>query len=744
MHHTSFDSDRELTDGEIRRMLIRQVLAVCLKKVKEIIFAKQKASCFICYSIDDTITNQWVSQLADDLNATGIKVFIDKNNFPQTNIIRFSEKVSTSDFAIVIGTTGLKKKWSEYISSDAATEEAGIPYQGYYVCRELEIIIGRKDSRPDGAHGIINVLLEGTWETSFPASLAHDVGIDFRNPVDYFDVIMELIERMIPANLITDFEIIKKEYDKKKQTGISIVDSSGSVSVMSAQNLPLYTSQTGMDNGAGVGEESVEHNRSDLFYTPNFKHLVERDLFIDKSLLIKDILDSPKPINIILRPFGFGKTLNLDMLNCFFNYKRKGERFLFDKLKISSPENKRYIAAHNGQYSVIFLNFSNFMHSIRSRTPTHYTFARAFEEIKTIMSEVYRDFKKEFEEKSKDDLQLKAEYELIVSKKANIYDLRERRIVQNALRILILCIANAQDRKIILLVNDYDSALYMSYLKGYQEEMFGFIGLFLKLGLEEQSLFKSVLMGTFGIHGTEMFPEIENFQVSTIFSKLYNKHFGFLRSEVEKIIQNHKKRELEYIRKIESDFGGELGLIRKVESYYGGYLIGNEVLFPSSSIVRFLTNEWQFKDYWSIIAIKDFLRQWIDKHEKNSINSDLINLIEKGGVRKDINNYNSYVDIDRKQASFFAFNPKNSQDGLWDFLLFSGCLTCKIESVEGNVLMVQLSIPNQQVRLFYDMLATERNLRITRSPVSLREQMSSPISTASTPTRSRRPRCTIL
>ncbi|WP_242859929.1 AAA family ATPase [Clostridium drakei] len=197
----------------------------------------------------------------------------------------------------------------------------------------------------------------------------------------------------------------------------------------------------------------------------NFEKLITRGYYlVDKTLLIKDLLDNKADVNLFTRPRRFGKTLNISMLQCFFESSPKDNSYLFEGLNIMKS-GEQYIS-HMGQYPVINL-------SLKSAKQPNFDLA-----LKCIQDELSNEFRRHAyileSDKLKDE---KEEYERIVRKE------NSEELYITALKFLSQCLEKYHNKKVIILIDEYDVPLENAFFEGFYDRMIAFI----------RSLFESAL-----------------------------------------------------------------------------------------------------------------------------------------------------------------------------------------------------------------------------------------------------------
>ena len=386
--------------------------------------------------------------------------------------------------------------------------------------------------------------------------------------------------------------------------------------------------------------------------------------YVDKTLLIRDIIDSGAAVTLCTRPRRFGKTLNQTMLKCFFEDTAqlcgKDTRSLFKGLNIEK-EGQEYLE-HQGKYPVIFLSFKDVAGN---------TFERTFAEIKKVIA---REFKRHKYLTAKitdeDDLEL---FKLISSRKGTYED------YSDSIRFLSECLEDYHGKKVIILIDEYDVPLNNSHHDGFYNELIIFIRILFSSALKDNSHLQfAVVTGCLRVSKESIFTGLNNPKIVSILSKDYAEHFGFTQSEMNTILAHY----------------GLENKLPVVKDWYDGYIFGDtEVYNPWSSLN--VVDSWLAdinespKPYWVNTSGNDIVRKLIDLADAET-RTELETLISGGKISKEIQEDITYTEIE------------NNADNLWNFLFFTGYLKKTGErSDENGVLTLDLAIPNTELMYIY-------------------------------------------
>jgi len=401
---------------------------------------------------------------------------------------------------------------------------------------------------------------------------------------------------------------------------------------------------------APVGVENFERIIKDGYY------------YVDKSLLIEKMLENRTPVTLFTRPRRFGKTLNMSMIKYFFDVKNKDEnKTLFENLKISDS---KYMS-EQGKYPVIFI-------SLKDLKADTWEMCRL--EIKKVISKLYREFQYITDKMDEDDKEI---YNSIKNRKNDI-DLN------TSLELLSDFLCEYYGKKVIVLIDEYDSPIINAFDKGYYNEVIEFFQVFYSSALKtNDSLKYGILTGITRIIKEGIFSGLNNLYVNTVLSKNYAEYFGLLESEVIEML----------------DYFNMKYKIEEVRSWYNGYLFGNEQVYNPWSIVNYL-REKEIKSYWANVSGNTLLENMLD-NAGESVYADLKRVTDGESIEK-------YISDGTTIKSLLSSN-----DEIWQLFLYSGYLTKAEKQREIDVTsdytnVYNLKIPNREIRSYFGSLFLNR------------------------------------
>ncbi|GMO39148.1 MAG: AAA family ATPase [Termitinemataceae bacterium] len=396
-----------------------------------------------------------------------------------------------------------------------------------------------------------------------------------------------------------------------------------------------------------------------------FDDMIEKGYYyVDKTLLIKEILDKAASVNLFTRPRRFGKTLNMRMLQCFFEDTRevtgKDRSPLFSGLKIMQAGEK-YLSKM-AQYPLVFLTFKD---------ARQIDFDRSFSSLKDIIRDEYRRHSYLLEDPRLQ--QQKEQYERIVK------DTGEFKDYSAALKFLTECLSIHHEKKVIVLLDEYDVPLEASWSNNYYNDMIAFIRTFLGTALKDNEFLEfAVITGCLRISKESIFTGLNNLAVNSILSDKYSEFFGFTQDEIDELLKFYSVEEK----------------AKLVKDWYDGYLFGKtEVYNPWSSlkITEDLISDINANPlpYWVNTSSNSIVRTIIDKADETA-RTDLSTLVAGGTIKKQIHEDVTYDEVDK------------NIDNVWNFLFFTGYLKKVGEEtdVENNII-AELKIPNIELAYIF-------------------------------------------
>lgn len=358
----------------------------------------------------------------------------------------------------------------------------------------------------------------------------------------------------------------------------------------------------------------------------NFVSLRENDCFyIDKTDLICKWWESKDEITLITRPRRFGKTLNMSMLNCFFSNQFTGREDLFKGLAVWKKEKYRKM---QGTYPVIFLSFAAIKGS-------NYEDAR--DGIIMAVNEAYSEHRYLLESNELTDGERKCFEELdYYAKNPGIKKQVANDTICNAVKNLANCLSRYYKKKVIILLDEYDTPMQEAYLYGYWKEFTAFIrSLFNATFKTNPYLERAMMTGITRVSKESVFSDLNNLNVVTTTSTEYETCFGFSEEEV---FQALEERGMNNQKKL-------------VKSWYDGFVFGNtHDIYNPWSITNFLDKK-QVRPYWADTSSNSMIDELIrkastdikEKMEELLQGKEIVVNFDEQIVFEQLDNYNQFM-----------------------------------------------------------------------------------------------------
>ena len=382
----------------------------------------------------------------------------------------------------------------------------------------------------------------------------------------------------------------------------------------------------------------------------DFKHLIEEDFYyFDKTKFIEEVIKDGSQVKLFARPRRFGKTLNMSMLKYFFDIKNREEnKKIFKDLYIEKTEAFK----EQGQYPVIFLSLKDLK---------ALTWEQMEKAIKSAISRLFSEYKYLLNDLDKFDT---LTFENILLKNTELEDLKE------TLKFLTRILYEKYNKKVVVLIDEYDSPLVSAYINGYYEKAKDFFKTFYSTVLKDNSYLQmGVLTGIIRVIKAGIFSDLNNLSTYTILSDVYTDSYGLTEEEVEKSLKYYG---------IEQE-------ISNVKDWYDGYKFGDSEVYNPWSILNFLRFK-ELRAYWVDTSGNDLIKDVLKKITKNTIEA-LERLFNGEGLKQNISGTSDLSKL-------------LSEDELWELMLFSGYLTVEEKIDHKNYV---LRLPNKEIKeLFRD------------------------------------------
>ena len=403
-----------------------------------------------------------------------------------------------------------------------------------------------------------------------------------------------------------------------------------------------------MPRTVGIGHQDFEQ----MITTENF--------YIDKTMFIKEWWENNDAVTLITRPRRFGKTLNLDMIEHFFSVNHAGRSDLFQNLSIWQEEKYREL---QGTYPVIFLSFA----SVKATS-----FPEARKSICQIIKKLYNkyDFLLESSHLNEDERKMYNHISIDM----------ENHMAANSLSALSDYLMRYYGKKVLILLDEYDTPMQEAYVHGYWDELVSFIrNLFNSTFKTNPFLERAIMTGITRVSKESIFSDLNNLTVVTTTSDLYADSFGFSQSEVWNALE-------------------EYGLSDKkddVRSWYDGFTFGNKTdIYNPWSIINYLKYE-KFSPYWANTSSNSLIGKLI---REGSADTKMVmeDLLSGKVLRTQIDEQIVFSQLGHKETA------------IWSLLLASGYLRVKHWSMDKrDRIIYELVLTNREVSLMFEQMVED-------------------------------------
>ena len=388
----------------------------------------------------------------------------------------------------------------------------------------------------------------------------------------------------------------------------------------------------------------------------SFEDIRKKDCFyIDKTDFIKDWWESADDVTLITRPRRFGKTLNMDMLKCFFSNQYEGRKELFEGLDIWKDEEYRKL---QGTYPVIFLSFADIKGN---------TFEMARQQICIKILDLYE----ENEYLLEGDILGESEKAFYKSVSMDMSDA----IISTSLNKLCVFMYKYYGKKVIIILDEYDTPMQEAYMNGYWDELVALTrSLFNSTFKTNPYLERGIMTGITRVSKESIFSDLNNLVVITTTSNQYNTAFGFTEEEVFNAL----------------DEQGISDEKEKVKEWYDGFTFGNKKdIYNPWSIINYLKFK-KYETYWADSSSNGLVNELI-RTGSAEIKNTMETLMAGGIVEKNID----------EQIVFEQL--KINKDAVWSLLLASGYLRIEEFRTEGrlNKKIYSLKLTNYEVEQMF-------------------------------------------
>ncbi len=407
----------------------------------------------------------------------------------------------------------------------------------------------------------------------------------------------------------------------------------------------------------------------------NFKEMrIGGFYYVDKTGLIKTLLENPGKVSLFTRPRRFGKTLNMSMLRYFFETGSDVMPFnnvtpfdnvtLFDGLEISRE--KELCKEYMGKFPVI---------SITLKGATGANYGEAKEMLRHIIGNEAMRFQFLMQSDRLTEME-RSRYEALISiDKRGAYTMSDE-LLKSSLQTLSQLLQKHYGQGVIMLIDEYDVPLDKAYQSGYYDAMVELVRVLFGNAFKTNDCLKfAVLTGCLRISKESIFTGLNNFRVYTVKDVRYKEYFGFTDAEVRQMLEYY-------------GFSEQYGAVRE---WYDGYLFGSLGIYCPWDVVNYCSdlrdgNVTEPQNYWVNTSSNDIVRKFINRADA-ATRDDIEVLVNGGSIRKKIRQELTYRDLD------------STTDNLWSILFTTGYLTQDGHDDRG---LTGLVIPNREIQWIFE------------------------------------------
>ena len=388
----------------------------------------------------------------------------------------------------------------------------------------------------------------------------------------------------------------------------------------------------------------------------SYKEVSKECYYVDKTLLIKDIIDDHSKVFLFTRPRRFGKTLAMDMVRTYFEISDMDTSVYFSDKNIWS-EGEVY-KDYQGKYPVIFLSFKDAHQSDWEDMYNSLCFTVKEEflrHIELLSSNAITEYDKRYFKNIMDDNATTTDYQFALGKLSSM-------------------LAAHYSSKVIIIIDEYDTPIQQGHLNGYYDKVIGFMRNLLSAALKDNdNLEFGILTGILRIAKESLFSGLNNLVVNTILDEKYSSYFGFTSDDVSEMASYYDMKEK----------------LPEIKEWYDGYLFGNNEIYNPWSVISYINNNCKPKAFWSRTSGNEIIGQLIQNAD-SEIYKNLTLLLQGKEIQSIIDTDIIYPEIN------------GNSDTIYSFLLVSGYLriTRIISELNDNPIC-SVTIPNREIRSIF-------------------------------------------
>ena len=412
-----------------------------------------------------------------------------------------------------------------------------------------------------------------------------------------------------------------------------------------------------MYQNGGKSGKIKDTMRSCAVGNTSYIDIVKNSYYVDKTLLIRDLIDDHASVTLFTRPRRFGKTLAMDMLKVFFEKTEEDTSVYFQDKKIWDCGEK--YRKMQGAYPVIFITFKDVK------------FDHWKDSLEAIRIVVRDEYMRHAEILSSDKLDFVEQDYINRMMAGTLSDVEYTRALLNLSRML----EKNHQSKVMILIDEYDTPIQQGHSRGFYNEVITFMRNFMSGGLKDNpSLSFGVLTGILRVSKENLFSGLNNPVVNSILDEKYSEYFGFTADEVTAM----------------ADYYGQHKKMEELREWYDGYCFGNTEIYNPWSVANYFYHNCQPKPFWTNTSDNEIIRE-IMVSLTAEVAENLIALMQGKTVQTSLN-----MDVIYPRIT-------DGTDSIFSFLLVSGYLKPVKAAVETEFgTFIELALPNKEIRRVYN------------------------------------------
>ncbi len=408
----------------------------------------------------------------------------------------------------------------------------------------------------------------------------------------------------------------------------------------------------------GINEEPAAYRvLSCAVGNTSYIDVVKNSYYVDKTLLIRDLIDDQAQVTLFTRPRRFGKTLTLDMLKCFFE-KTDEDTSVYFKDKLIWKCGTRYQQLQ-GAYPVISISFKDAKYS---------DWASTYEAVKNIIRDEYMRHEELF---TSECLNAVEQDYLLRMQKDSLNEVEYTRSLLNLSRML----EKHHHTKTVILIDEYDTPIQHGHSRGFYNEVIAFMRNFMSGGLKDNSaLAFGVLSGILRVSKENLFSGLNNPIVNSVLDQKYSSYFGFTENEVRDM----------------AVYYGKTDKMDEIRNWYDGYRFGNTDIYNPWSVVNYFYSGCKARPYWTNTSDNEIIHEIMTSLTPD-VAENLLSLMQGNTVQASL-----VTDVIYPRIT-------DGSDTIFSFLLIAGYLKPAGDAVETEFgTFMELALPNREIRRVYN------------------------------------------